>query len=131
VKLRSVVFAGAISVLAVAGLVTPATAAQRVAGALKADKCSLQVNIPHPHARQTETLTVTTTAAWTTVQVKIQYKTVSHNWKFETVGNKEAVHAFNVGHPTKGHRVTLNGKVTKAPRGYKTGATCGTSFVPD
>jgi hypothetical protein len=117
--------AGALSLSAVAGGSIPAHAA-----ALKADGCSLHVSIPHPHARQVETLTVGTSVGKTRVQVKIKYKTTSHTWDITTAGNRKGTHRFNVGHPTKGYRVKLSGKVIAAPKGYKTGATCSTSFVP-
>jgi hypothetical protein len=113
----------------VAGLAGPAYAAAGPAS-LRADKCSLHVNIPHPVALQTETLTVTTTAPRTTVQVKIHYKTVSHTWRFTTPASTKTTFRFGVGHPTRGFRVTLAGTVIGAPRGYLTGATCSTSFVP-
>jgi hypothetical protein len=62
---------------------------------------------------------------------RIHYKTVSHTWKLTTDSSKKAYHSFNVGRPTKHYRVTLNGTVIAAPRGYHTGATCNTSFVPE
>jgi hypothetical protein len=129
VKLRNAVGAGLISVSAVAGLVSPAYAAARPAAA-KADKCSVRVNIPHPHARQTETLTVASTVAGTTVQVTIKYKTVTHVWKFKTPKGAKTAYKFGVGNPTKGYKVTLAGKVTAGPKGYATGSTCSTYFVP-
>jgi len=128
-KLRTAFGAGLISVSAVAGLVSPVYAAQ--AATLKVDKCSVHVNIPHPHARQTETLAVTSTAPKTTVQVKIKYKTVSHTWRFTTPASTKTTYKFGVGNPTKNYKVTLAGKVTAVPEGYKTGATCSTSFVPE
>jgi hypothetical protein len=127
-KLRNAVIAGFVSVSAVAGLASPAYAAQ--ASTLKADKCSVHVNIAHPHDGQTETLTVTSTAPKTTVQVKIHYKTVSHTWKFTTPSGKKTTFGFRVGDPTKGYQVNLDGAVISVPKGYKTGATCSTSFVP-
>ena len=133
-RLRNVIGAGSLSVFAVAGLASQAYAAP-VAGAhpatAKTDKCAVHVNIAHPVARDYETLTVTSTAGQTTVRVKIKYKTVSHNWTFKTPASKKTSYRFNVGHPTRGYRVTLAGTVTAAPRGYKTGATCSTSFVPN
>jgi hypothetical protein len=128
-KIKSAMAAGLISVSAVAGLVSPAYAAARPAAA-KVDKCSVHVNIAHPHAGQTETLTVTSTAAATTVQVTIKYKTVTHVWKFKTPKSTKTTYKFGVGRPTKGYKVNLTGKVTAVPAGYKTGATCATSFVP-
>jgi hypothetical protein len=129
VKLRNTLVAGAISVVAVAGLVSPVYGAQ--AATLKVDKCSVHVNIAHPHAGQTETLTVTSTRAKTTVRVKIKYKTVSHTWKYTTPASTKTTGKFNVGDPTKNYKVTLTGTVIVAPKGYKTGATCSTSFVPE
>jgi hypothetical protein len=129
VLIRNALIAGAISVSAVAGLVAPVYGAQ--AATLKADKCSVHVNIAHPHAGQTETLTVTSTAGKTTVQVKIKYKTVSHTWKYVTPASTKTTGKFGVGDPTKNYKVTLAGTVTGAPKGYKTGATCATSFVPE
>jgi hypothetical protein len=129
VKLRNSLVAGAISVCAVAGLVSPVYGAQ--AATLKVDKCSVHVNIAHPHAGQIETLTVTSTAPKTTVQVKIYYKTVSHTWKFTTPASTKTTYTFGVGRPTKGYTVKLNGAVIGVPKGYKAGATCTTSFLPE
>lgn len=129
-KLRNALIAVPAGVITIAGLTSPAYAVPRTADALKADHCSLHINIPHPHAGQRETLTAITTVGKTTVQVKIKYKTVSHTWLLKTAANKKATHEFGVGRPTKGYKVTLSGKVTAAPKGYKTGATCATSFVP-
>jgi hypothetical protein len=129
-KLKNAMAAGLISVSAVAGLVSPAYAAARPAAA-KVDKCSVHVNIVHPHAGQKETLTVTSTAAGTTVQVTIKYKTVTHVWKFKTPKSTKTTFQFGVGNPTKNWKVTLAGKVTAVPAGYKTGSTCATSFVPE
>ena len=124
-KLRSAALVGAIALTSIAGVGIPAHAAT-----LKRDGCSLGVSIAHPHAGQYETLTVKSTVARTRVQVKIRYKTVSHTWDITTGSNREGTYRFNVGHPTKGYRVTLSGDVINAPRGYQTGATCSTSFVP-
>lgn len=137
VKLRNGTVAGVISVSAavglagVVGLASPAYAAPQSAAALRADKCSLRVNIPHPHAGQVETLTVASTAAKTTVRVKIKYKTVSHTWKLTTSATAKTTHRFGVGDPTKNYKVTLAGTVVGVPRGYAAGATCSTSFVPE
>ena len=43
----------------------------------------------------------------------------------------KTTYQFGVGNPTKNYRVTLAGTVTAVPRGYKAGATCSTSFVPE
>jgi hypothetical protein len=132
-RLRNVIGAGSVTLFAVAGLAGPASAAPAAAAhpaTAKTDKCSVHVNIAHPVARDYETLTVTSTAAKTAVQVTIKYKTVTHVWKFTTPASTKTTYRFNVGHPTRHWRVTLAGKVTGAPRGYKTGATCSTSFIP-
>jgi hypothetical protein len=129
--LRNVIVAGTISLVAAAGLASPAYAAPRAAASLSADKCSVHVNIAHPVARQWETLTVTSMAAKTTVQVKIKYKTVTHLWRFTTPSSTKTTYQFGVGRPTRNYRVTLAGTVITAPKGYKTGATCATSFVPE
>ncbi len=132
-KLKNAAVAGVLAAGVAVGLASPAYAAPHPAAA-KADKCSVHVNIAHPKAGQTETLTVTSTTGKTTVQVKIKYKTVSHTWNIKTPGSPakpKALYSFGVGRPTKGYKVTLNGKVTVAPKGYKTGATCATSFVPE
>ena len=123
--------AGGVVVSATAGLAGPALAAPVAAATAKTDKCSVHVNIAHPVARDYETLTVTSTAGQTTVRVKIKYKTVTHIWTFKTPASTRTSYRFNVGHPTPYYRVTLSGAVTGAPRGYKTGATCSTSFVPN
>jgi len=132
-KMRNVVITGGV-VLFGAALGSPAYAApggSAQAAALKADKCSLHVNIAHPVARDTETLTTTSTAGKTTVRVKIQYKTVSHTWNIVTAASTKATYKFGVGDPTKYYKVTLAGTVTAVPRGYKGGAACSTSFVPE
>jgi hypothetical protein len=133
VKVRNALIAGAISISAVAGVMSPVYGAQASTlkvNTLRADRCSLHVNIARPVAGQTETLTVASTAARTTVLVKIRYKTVSHTWPLTTGANAKAYHLFGVGRPTRNYRVTLAGTVIRAPRGYRTGATCYTSFVP-
>jgi hypothetical protein len=127
-KLRNAIGAGVVSACVVAGLVSPVYVAQ--AATLKVDKCAVHVNILHPHAGQKETLAVTSTAAGTTVQVTIKYKTVTHVWKFKTPKSTKTTYQFGVGDPTKNYKVTLAGKVTAVPKGYKAGATCSTSFVP-
>jgi len=132
-KMRNVVIAGGVSLFA-AALASPAYAAPggvAQAAALRSDKCSLHVSIAHPVARDTETLTVTSTAGKSLVAVNIYYKTVSHTWNIVTAARtKTGYKEFGVGRPTKYYRVTLAGTVLVAPRGYKTGATCYTSFVP-
>jgi hypothetical protein len=120
-KGTNVVCAGLLTLGVAAGLASAGPVAAAQAATLKTDKCSVHVNIAHPHAGQTETLTV------------IKYKTVSHTWNIKTPGSPakpKAAYSFGVGRPTKGYKVTLNGKVTVAPKGYKAGATCSTSFVP-
>jgi hypothetical protein len=135
VKLRNAVGATVIALLSAAGLAAPAYAApqapQAPQAALKADGCAVHVNILHPHAGQTETLAVTSKVGKTTVQVTIRYKTVTHVWKFTTPASTKATFQFGVGRPTKNYRVNLAGKVIVAPRGYATGSTCATSFVPE
>jgi hypothetical protein len=128
-KSRKALVFGVISASVAAGLLAPVYGAQ--AATLKTDKCSLHVSIAHPHAGQVETLTVTSTAGKTAVQVKIHYKTVSHTWKYTTGVTPKTTGKFDVGDPTKGYTVKLDGTVTGAPRGYNTGATCSTSFVPE
>lgn len=132
-KMRNVIIAGGVSLFA-AALATPAYAAPggtAQAAALKVDKCSLHVSIAHPVARDTETLTVTSTVGKSLVAVNIHYKTVSHTWNIVTPTGGKTTYRFGVGHPTKYYRVTLAGTVLLAPRGYRTGATCSTSFVPE
>jgi hypothetical protein len=138
VKLRNAAGAGIISLFAVAGVASPVYAAQAAPAqaaqpqtALKVDKCAVHVNIAHPRAGQTETLTVTSTAGKSSVRVKIYYKTVTHTWNFNTPASTKTTFEFGVGRPTRNYRVDLDGTVTVAPRGYKTGATCSTSFVPE
>lgn len=131
-KLMKVVTAGAISVAGLAGLASPAFAAQATASAtVKTDKCAVHVNIAHPHVLEYETLAVTSTAPKTKVQVHIYYKTVSHTWNFTTPASTKTTYQFNVGHPTKNYTVKITGKVTGAPKGYAAGAACSTSFVPE
>jgi hypothetical protein len=127
-KINRALATGLFSAAAIAGLVGPVHGAQ--AATLKVDKCAVHVNIAHPHARQTETLAVTSTAPGTTVQVKIYYKTVTHTWKFKTPKSTKTTYKFGVGNPTKGYKVNLKAVVTAVPKGYRTGATCSTSFVP-
>ncbi|HEX4832896.1 MAG TPA: hypothetical protein VH478_17580 [Trebonia sp.] len=127
--IKGAALAGAISLSALAGVGLAGSPAS--ATALKADGCALAVSIAHPHAGQTETLTVKTSVASTHVVVKIHYKTVSHTWNFTTPHDRESVYRFGVGRPTEGYRVTLAGSVTTAPKGYRAGATCSTSFTPN
>jgi hypothetical protein len=63
--------------------------------------------------------------------MEIKYKTVSHTWKFTTPASTKTTYKFGVGGPTKNYRVTLSGTVIAVPKGYKTGSTCSTSFVPE
>jgi hypothetical protein len=129
VQLINAIGAGAVSLLAAAGLAAPAYAAPQAA--LRADGCAVHVNILHPHAGQTETLAVTSKVGKTTVQVTIHYKTVTHVWKFTTPASTKTTFTFGVGRPNKNYRVNLNGKVIAVPRGYQAGSTCATSFVPE
>ena len=117
VKFRHALVPGAIALTAAAALASPAYAAPPAA--VPVDKCSLHVNIPHPVAGDEETLKVTSTTANTVVKVVIQYKTVSHTWRFNTGTGKQAAFPFGVGRPTKGWKVTLSGHRREAPAGYK------------
>ena len=128
-KIINAVACGAISLVSVAGLASPALAAPAPAAA-KTDKCSVHVNIAHPVAGDEETLTITSTTADTAVKVVIKYKTVSHTWRFNTGAAKKTAHEFGVGRPTVGYKVVLSGSVVEAPAGYKHG-TCTTDFVPE
>jgi hypothetical protein len=127
VRFRHALVPAAVALTAAATLASPAYAASPAAA--PTDKCSLHVNIPHPVAGDEETLKVTSTTANTVVKVVIQYKTVSHTWRFSTGPGKQAAFPFGVGRPTKGWKVTLSGTVVEAPGGYKHG-TCQTDFVP-
>jgi hypothetical protein len=122
IVIGTAVAAGAIAVGAMGGTAHAST--------LRPDRCSMGVSIAHPHAGQYETLTVKTTAPRTGVQVRIQYKTTSHVWSILTGSAGRATHRFDVGRPTHGFPVRISGTVQSAPRGYATGATCGTSFIP-
>lgn len=126
-KLRHALVPGAIALTAAAALASPAYAATPAAA--PTDKCSLHVNILHPVAGDVETLKVTSTTANTVVKVVIEYKTVTHNWRFNTGTAKKTAFPFGVGRPTKKFEVDLSGSVVEAPAGYKHG-TCTTDFVP-
>jgi hypothetical protein len=134
-KVKNAAIAGVVSLAAAAALSSPAYAATQyhnpnAPAHLRSNGCTLSVTDRHPYPREWETLTVQTDAGRSVVDVQINYRTVSHLWTIIT--NKYGVgnHTFNVGHPTRRYRVTLFGKVVRSPRGYRTGATCYTSFTP-
>jgi hypothetical protein len=158
VKLRTGIAVGIVSLAAAAGLASPAYAAavpgppppphgpvppppappgppaphrhhHQPPPPRAADNCWLDVNNGHPGGPGWETLTVHSTVARTTVQVDVSYWRSSRTWDFTTGRDGRAVYQFNLGRPARGTRVTLVGTVTGAPRGYRTGATCVTSFV--
>jgi hypothetical protein len=56
---------------------------------------------------------------------------VSHTWKFTTPASTKTTYKFGVGDPARGYPVKLNGSVIGVPKGYKSGAICSTSFVPE
>ena len=92
----------------------------------KHDGCSLSVSHPRPRPGDQETLTVQTDAGRSVVQVSYRG---GRGWTLVTGRNGLAFGSFNVGNVPRHRTVTLVGEVVGAPRGYRTGATCYTSFT--
>ena len=127
-KLRNAIGAGLVSVSAVAGLVSPAYAAQ--AATLKVDKCAVHANIAHPHAGRRdaggdEHCGRDDRAGNDQVQdghARLEVQDPQEHEDHVPVRRRE---------PDQELQGDLAGKVTVVPKGYKTGSTCSTSFVPE
>jgi hypothetical protein len=104
------ILASAAAAATIGGGVLAAVPAQ--ASALKADACSLSVGASHPK------------------DYTFHYKTTTPSVTVETGTRGSDTYSRYISGATPGYRVSVSGKVTAVPKGYKTGATCSTSFTP-
>ena len=100
------------------------------ASALKTDGCSLSVGASHPRDYTHENVYVRTGRGYTHVKLTFRYKTTTPSVTAETGTRGYTTYSRYISGATPGYRVSVTGKVTAAPKGYKTGAACSTSFTP-
>lgn len=100
------------------------------ASVLKADACSLSVGASHPRDYTNENVYVRTSGGYTHVKLTFHYRTTTPSVTVETGRRGHDTYSRYISRATPGYRVNVTGKVTAAPRGYRTGATCATSFTP-
>jgi len=134
-KVRNVAIAGAISLAAAAALSSPAYATTQhhhpnPPSHSRPDGCQLSVSNPRPHQGDEETLSVWTQAGRSVVEVQVNFRHNPRVWTIPTDRNGQAFRDFNVGNAASHRTVTVVGEVIAAPRGYRAGATCYTSFTP-
>jgi hypothetical protein len=122
------ILAGGAAAAAIGGGVLAAVPAQ--ASALRADACSLSVGASHPRDYTHENVYVHTSVGYTHVRLTFHYKTTTPSVTIETGTRGYDTYSRYISGATPGYRVIVSGKVTAAPRGYMTGATCSTSFTP-
>ena len=122
------ILASAAAAATVGGGVLAAVPAQ--ASALKADACSLSVGASHPKDYTHEKIYVHTSRGYTHVKLTFHYKTTTPSVTVDTGARGNDTYSRYISGATPGYRVRVSGKVTAAPKGYKTGATCSTSFTP-
>lgn len=120
--------ASAAAVATVGGAVLAAAPAQ--ATTLKADGCSLSVGASRPADYTNEHVYVHTGRGYTHVTLTFHYRTTTPSKTVETGTRGYDTYARYISGATPGYRVSVTGKVTSAPSGYKTGATCSTAFTP-
>ena len=125
--LKQILASGA-AAAAIGGGVLAAVPAQ--ASALKSDGCALSVGASHPKDYTYENVYVRTSAAYTHVRLTFHYKTTTPGVTVETGAGRSDTYSRYISGATPGYRVSVSGKVTAVPKGYKTGATCSTSFTP-
>lgn len=140
-KIKSVIVAGALSLAAAAGAAGPAYAAPhhpgprlpapRPVAARAVDGCAIAVNIARPLPGQVETVTVKSSVPGTTVRVAVRGLAAAPARFVTTPASRTATEMFRV--DVRGRLVpspvTLVGTVVRAPRGFRVGATCSTTFV--
>lgn len=112
----------------VGGGVLAAVPAQ--ASTLKADACALSVGAAHPKDYTYEHVYVHTGRGYTHVKLTFHYKTTTPTATVKTGARGYYTYARYISGATPWYRVSVTGKVTAAPSGYRTGATCSTSFTP-
>jgi hypothetical protein len=100
------------------------------ASALKADACSLSVGASHPKDYTHENVYAHTSRGYTHIRLTFHYRTTTPAVTVETGTRGYDTYSRYISGATPGYRVSVSGKVTAAPKGYKTGATCSTSFTP-
>ena len=122
------ILASAATAATVAGCVLAAVPVQALT--LKADACALSVGASHPKDYTYEHVYVHTSAGYTHVKLTFHYKTTTPSVTVETGRRGYDTYSRYISGATPGYRVSVTGKVTAAPRGYATGATCSTSFTP-
>ncbi|HVT66336.1 MAG TPA: hypothetical protein VHF26_01210 [Trebonia sp.] len=122
------ILAGAAAAATIGAGVLAAAPAQ--ASAPKADACSLSVGASHPKDYTHENVYVRTSGGYTHVKLTFHYKTTTPSVTVETSTRGYDTYSRYISGATPGYRVNVSGKVTAAPKGYKTGATCSTSFTP-
>lgn len=122
------ILASAAAAATIGGGVLAAAPAQ--ASTLKADACSLSVGSIHPRDYTYENVYVHTSRGYTHVKLTFHYKTTTPSVTIETGTRGYDTYRRYISGATPGYRVSISGKVTAAPTGYQTGATCSTSFTP-
>jgi hypothetical protein len=105
-------------------------AAPAQASTLKADACSIWVGVSHPKDYTHEVIYMRTGRGYTHVKLTFHYRTTTPSVTVETGARGNEAYSRYISGATPGYRVNVNGKVTAAPKGYRTGATCSTSFIP-
>lgn len=127
--LKQILSSAAVAAVAtIGGGVLAAVPAQ--ASVLKADACSLSAGASHPKDYTYENVYVHTSAGYTHVRLTFHYKTTTPAVTVETGRRGYDTYSRYISGATPGYRVSVTGKVTAAPKGYRTGATCSTSFTP-
>jgi hypothetical protein len=122
------ILASAATAVTLGGGVLAAVPAQ--ASALKPDACSLSVGASHPKDYTHEKIYVHTSRGYTHVRLTFHYKTTTPTVTIDTGARGNDTYSRYISGATPGYRVRVSGKVTAVPKGYKTGATCSTSFTP-
>jgi hypothetical protein len=105
-------------------------AAPAQAAALKADACSIWVGASHPKDYTYENVYMHTGRGYTHVKLTFHYRTTTPSVTVETGARGNDAYSRYISGATPGYRVSVSGKVTAAPKGDRTGATCSTSFTP-
>jgi hypothetical protein len=123
------ILAGAAAATTIGGGVLAAVPAQ--ASALKPDACSLSVGASHPKDYTHEKIYVHTSRGYTHVRLTFHYKTTTPSVTIDTGAGGNDTYSRYISGATPGYRVRVSGQVTAVPKGYKTGATCSTSFTPE
>ena len=97
---------------------------------LQTDACALSVGARYPSDYTYEHIYVHTSRGYTHVRLTFHYRTTTPSVTVETGRRGYDTYARYISGATPGYRVIVTGQVTAAPAGYRTGATCSTSFTP-